>query len=101
MSDPPMGAGHLDLDQAEDDERDLQIAVAGAQRLLHDDILQQFLSEMRKTAEHYAVYGAEKPIRQVNRSKVMAIDELRGYLEKMARTNQDRMAEEDRARSLE
>jgi hypothetical protein len=37
----------------------------------------------------------------VNRSKVMAIDELRGYLEKMARTNEDRMLEEERARSLE
>ena len=91
----------LELDQAEEDERDLQIAVAGAQRLLHDDILQQFLSEMRRTAEHYTVYGTNKSIRQVNRSKVVAIDELRGYLEKMARTNEDRMLEEERARSLE
>ena len=91
----------LELDQAEEDERDLQIAGAGAQRLLHDEILKAFLSEMRKTAEQYAVYGAEKLVRQVNRSKVMAIDELRGYLEKMARTNEDRMLEEERARSLE
>ena len=96
-----MPSDDLRLDQAEEDERDLQIAVAGASRLLHDEILQQFLSEMRRTAEHYAVYGAEKLVRQVNRSKVMAIDELRGYLEKMARTNEDRMLEEERARSLE
>lgn len=91
----------LGLDAAEQDERDLQIAVSGAQRLLHDDILQQFLSEMRKTAEHYAVYGLEKPVRTVNRAKVIAIDELRGYLEKMAHTNEDRAEEEARARSLE
>ena len=91
----------LELDQAEEDERDLQIAVAGAQRLLHDEILQQFLSEMRKVAEHYAVYGTKKRIRRINEAKVMAIDDLRGYLEKMARTNEDRMLEEERARSLE
>ena len=89
------------LDQEDPDERDLQIAVAGAQRLIHDETLQQFLVEMRRTAEHYAVYGTEKSIRQINRSKVMAIDELRGYLEKMARTNIDRIAEDERARSLE
>jgi len=91
----------IGLDAAEQDERDLQIAVAGAQRLIHDSILQQFLSEMRKTAEHYAVYGDTPERRELNRVKVVAIDELRGYFETMARVNQDRAAEEERARSLE
>ena len=96
-----MGSSELDLEQQDEDERDLQIAVAGAQRLIHDEILQQFLSEMRKTAEHYTVYGTPIEVRDVNRAKVIAIDELRGYLEKMARTNEDRALEEERARSLE
>jgi len=91
----------IGLDAADPDERDLQIAIAGAQRLIHDEILQQFLSEMRKTAEHYAVYGATPEARELNRVKVQAIDELRGYIETMARMNQDRLAEEERARSLE
>lgn len=108
----------LGLDAAEQDERDLQIAVAGAQRLLHDEILQQFLSEMRKTAEKYAVYGTavwlrdedNKPleliataqeIRELNRVKVLAIDELRGYLQTMARVNQDRLENDARAAALE
>jgi len=91
----------LDLDATDPDERDLQIAVAGAQRLLHDEILQQFLSEMRKTAEHYAVYGTTPEVRDINRAKVVAIDELRGYFEKMARTNIERQAEEERNRALE
>ena len=89
------------LDKEDPDERDLQIAVAGAQRLIHDEILQQFLDEMRKTAEHYTVYGVDQPMRDVNRAKVIAIDELRGYFEQMARTNIDRIAEDERARSLE
>jgi hypothetical protein len=94
-------ASRLDLDELPPDERDLQIAVAGAQRLMHDDILQQFLSEMRKTAEHYAVYGTTPEIRDLNRTKVIAVDELRGYFEKMAMTNIDRQAEEARNRALE
>ena len=91
----------IGLDAADPDERDLQIAIAGAQRLIHDEILQQFLSEMRKTAEHYAVYGAAPEARELNRVKVIAVDELRGYFETMARMNQDRLAEEERAKSLE
>jgi len=91
----------LDLDATDPDERDLQIAVAGAQRLMHDEILQQFLSEMRKTAEHYAVYGTTQEVRDLNRTKVIAIDELRGYFEKMAMTNRDRQEQEARDRSLE
>jgi|SRR5215469_12149022 len=91
----------LDLDATDPDERDLQIAVAGAQRLMHDEILQQFLSEMRKTAEHYAVYGTTQEVRDLNRTKVIAIDELRGYFEKMATTNIDRQNEEERNRALE
>ena len=101
MSDVPMGASSLDLDELPPDERDLQIAVAGAQRLMHDEILQQFLSEMRKTAEHYAVYGTTPEVRDINRTKVIAIDELRGYFEKMAMTNVERQQEEARARALE
>ena len=95
------GGGQLDLDELPPDERDLQIAVAGAQRLLHDDILQQFLSEMRRTAEHYIVYGAAPEVRDINRAKVIAIDELRGYLEKMAKTNIEREEEAARDRALE
>ena len=91
----------LDLEAVDPDERDLQIAVAGAQRLMHDEILQQFLSEMRKTAEHYVVYGVTPEVRDVNRAKVVAIDELRGYLEKMAMTNQDREAQAARDRAIE
>lgn len=91
----------LDLDAVDPEERDLQIAVAGAQRLMHDDILQQFLSEMRKTAQHYIVYGTTAEIRDINRAKVVAIDELRGYFEKMAMTNVERQAEEERNRALE
>ena len=91
----------IGLDAADPDERDLQIAIAGAQRLIHDEILQQFLSEMRKTAEHHAVYGKEPEARELNRVKVIAVDELRGYFETMARMNQDRLAEEERAKSLE
>jgi hypothetical protein len=91
----------IGLDAAEQDERDLQIAVAGAQRLMHDEVLQQFLSEMRKTAEHYAVYGTVPEARELNRVKVVAIDELRGYFETMAKVNQDRLAEDERARTLE
>jgi hypothetical protein len=91
----------LGLDDVDPDERDLQIAVAGAQRLLHDDVLQQFLSEMRKVGEQYAVYGKTPEDRELNRVKVLAIDELRGHLENMARVNQDRIAEDERARSLE
>jgi hypothetical protein len=91
----------IGLDAADPDERDLQIAIAGAQRLIRDEILQQFLSEMRKTAEHYAVYGETPEVRELNRVKVQAIDELRGYIETMARMNQDRLAEEERAKSLE
>ena len=91
----------IGLDAADPDERDLQIAIAGAQRLIHDEILQQFLSEMRKTAEHYAVYSKEPEARELNRVKVIAVDELRGYFETMARMNQDRLAEEERAKSLE
>lgn len=94
-------ADDLGLDAAEQDERDLQIAVAGAQRLLHDEILQQFLSEMRKVGEQYAVYGTTLEQRELNRVKVIAIDELRGYLQTMARTNQDRLENEERAASLE
>jgi hypothetical protein len=89
------------LEQEEPEERDLQIAIAGAQRLLHDEILQQFLDEMRKTAQHYAVYGTALETRELNRIKVVAIDELRGYFETMARVNQDRAAEEERAKTLE
>ena len=99
MSDAPMGG--LDLDEAEKDERDVQIAVAGAQRLLNDGILQQFLSEMRSVASNYAVYGVSSDIRDINRAKVVAIDELRGHLEAAARLNVDRAAEEERARALE
>ena len=91
----------LELNQAEQDERDLQIAVAGAQRLLHDEILQQFLSEMRKVGEQYAVYGTTPEMRELNRIKVVAIDELRGHLTAMARVNQDRQADEERAKALE
>jgi len=91
----------LDLDATDPDERDLQIAVAGAQRLMHDEILQQFLSEMRKTAEHYTVYATTQEVRDINRAKVVAIDELRGYFEKMAMTNIDRQNEEARNRALE
>ena len=91
----------LDLDAVDPEERDLQIAVAGAQRLMHDEILQQFLSEMRKTAEHYSVYGVTQEVRDINRAKVIAIDELRGYLEKMASTNLDREAQAARDRALE
>ena len=99
MSDAPMGG--LDLDEAEKDERDVQIAVAGAQRLLNDGILQQFLSEMRSVASNYAVYGVSSDIRDINRAKVVAIDELRGHLEAAARLNVDRAAEKERARALE
>ena len=91
----------LDLEAVDPDERDLQIAVAGAQRLMHDEILQQFLSEMRHTAQHFAVYGPAQEIRDLNRTKVIAIDELRGYLEKMASTNLDREAQAARDRALE
>jgi hypothetical protein len=89
------------LDQEDPEERDLQIAVAGAQRLLHDEILQQFLSEMRKVGEQYAVYGTTPEVRELNRIKVVAIDELRGHLTAMARVNQDRLAEDERAKALE
>ena len=95
------GTSALDLDELPPDERDLQIAVAGAQRLIHDEILQQFLSEMRRTAEHYAVYGTTQEIRDLNRTKVIAIDELRGYFEKMAMTNVERQQEAEHARALE
>jgi hypothetical protein len=95
------GSGQLDLDAAEQDERDLQIAVSGAQRLLHDEILQQFLSEMRKVGEQYAVYGTTPEARELNRVKVMAIDELRGHLQAMAKVNQDRLDDDERARALE
>ena len=91
----------IGLNETDPEERDLQIAVAGAQRLMHDEILQQFLSEMRKTAEHYAVYSPAQEVRDVNRAKVIAIDELRGYFEKMAMTNITRQEEEARARALE
>jgi multidrug efflux pump subunit AcrB len=98
-----MNDGHsqLDLDAAEQDERELQIAVSGAQRLLHDDILQQFLSEMRKVGEQYAVYGTTSEQRELNRVKVMAIDELRGHLQAMAKVNQDRLDDDERAKALE
>jgi hypothetical protein len=91
----------LGLDAAEQDERDLQIAVSGAQRLLHDEVLQQFLSEMRKVGEQYAVYGETPEVRELNRVKVVAIDELRGHLQAMARLNQDRQEDDERARALE
>ena len=91
----------IGLDTAEQDERDLQIAVAGAQRLLHDETLQQFLTEMRKVGEHYAVYGETPDTRDLNRVKVIAIDELRGHLTAMARVNQDRVDEDERAKALE
>lgn len=91
----------LGLDAAEQDERDLQIAVAGAQRLLHDDILQQFLSEMRKVGEQYAVYGTTPDVRELNRAKVMAIDELRGHLQTAAKLNQNRLEDDERAAALE
>jgi len=94
-------ASSLDLDELPPDERDLQIAIAGAQRLLHDEILQQFLSEMRKVAEHYTVYGPTPDVRDINRAKVVAIDELRGHMEKMAMTNVERQEEEARERALE
>jgi hypothetical protein len=89
------------LEQEEPDERDLQIAIAGAQRLLNDEILQQFMAEMRKVGEQYAVYAPTPEARELNRVKVMAIDELRGHLQAMAKVNQDRLDDDERARALE
>lgn len=91
----------LGLDEAEQDERDLQIAVANAQRLLHDEGLQNFMAAQRKLGEHGAVYGETSEAREVSRVKVIVIDDLRGLLAATARVNEDRIAAEARARAQE
>ena len=105
MQDPanvPVENSPLPIDQqAEEDERDLQIAIAGAQRLEHDDILKQFHFGIRKVAEHYAVYGPDEQVRLENRAKVIAVDEIWGYIKAMARKNQERIEEEARDRAME
>jgi hypothetical protein len=94
-------ASQLDLDAAEQDERDLQIAVANAQRLMHDEGLRMFMTAQRKMGEHDAVYGTTLEARELNRVKVLVIDELRGLLEATAKVNQDRMDDDERAKALE
>jgi hypothetical protein len=56
---------------------------------------------MRKVGEQYAVYGETPEVRELNRVKVVAIDELRGHLQAMARLNQDRQEDDERAKALE
>ena len=91
----------IGLNQAEQDERELQIAVANAQRLMHDEGLQMFLTAQRKIGEHHAVYSETPDQREVNRIKVVVIDELRGLLEATARVNEDRIEEAARDRAME
>ena len=89
------------LTQEEMDERDLQLAVAGAQRLRHDEILQNFLTKIREAATHWALYGDSSEIREANRIRARSIDEIRGWFDYFADLNTERVEDEARDRAME
>lgn len=91
----------IGLDEAEQEEYQLQIAVANAQRLLNDEGLQHFFSAQRRIGEHQTVYGETPGDRELGRAKVIVIDDLRGLLAATAKVNQDREAAEAHARTQE